>query len=82
MIFVSDGVGRALPGHPVLPKWGTFDGLYDAIEVVRARERAAGQRVAAPDASNDAPPIQCVQRARAASESRARARSGPPRRGC
>ncbi len=43
MIFVSDGLGQALPATPVLPKWGSFDGLYDAIEVVRAAKPQSGR---------------------------------------
>jgi uncharacterized membrane protein (UPF0127 family)/CheY-like chemotaxis protein len=43
MIFVSDGIGQALPSTPVLPKWGSFDGLYDAIEVVRAAKPPSGR---------------------------------------
>lgn len=36
MVLVSDAVGSELPATPVLPKWGSFEGLYDAIEGVRA----------------------------------------------
>ncbi len=43
LVFVSDGLGHALPSTPVLPKWGSFDGLYDAIEVVRATKPQSGR---------------------------------------
>ena len=36
MVLVSDSVGREHPSTPVVPKWGSFEGLYDAIEIVRA----------------------------------------------
>lgn len=41
MVLVSDAVGSELPATPVLPKWGSFDGLYDAIEIVRAERTRA-----------------------------------------
>jgi len=43
MVLVSDGLGQALPATPVVPKWGSFDGLYDAIEVVRAAKPPSGR---------------------------------------
>jgi uncharacterized membrane protein (UPF0127 family)/CheY-like chemotaxis protein len=36
MILVSDGSIRELPTTQIVPKWGSFDGLHDAIELVRA----------------------------------------------
>jgi uncharacterized membrane protein (UPF0127 family) len=36
MVLVSDDPVRELPATQVVPKWGSFDGLYDAIELVRS----------------------------------------------
>jgi uncharacterized membrane protein (UPF0127 family) len=41
MVLVSDDLTRAMPAPPVLPKWGSFDGLYDAIEGTRAMRSPA-----------------------------------------
>jgi hypothetical protein len=35
MVLVSDDPIRELPATRVVAKWGSFDGLYDAIELVR-----------------------------------------------
>jgi len=35
MVVVSEGSLRELPSTQVVAKWGSFDGLYDAIELVR-----------------------------------------------
>jgi uncharacterized protein len=40
MVLVSDG--RELPVTQVVPKWGSFDGLHDAIETARAGRRSSG----------------------------------------
>jgi uncharacterized protein len=40
MVLVSDS--RELPVTQVVPKWGSFDGLHDAIETARAGRRSSG----------------------------------------
>jgi uncharacterized protein len=46
LVVVADERERGLSTLPVLPKWGSFDGLYDAIEQARPvwpREVASGR---------------------------------------
>jgi uncharacterized membrane protein (UPF0127 family)/CheY-like chemotaxis protein len=42
IVLVSDGSVRELPATQVVPKWGSFDGLYDAIESVRGAGSSSG----------------------------------------
>jgi uncharacterized protein len=47
LVLVGDEVELGLSTLPVLPKWGSFDGLYDAVEHAcpdSARELANGRR--------------------------------------
>jgi uncharacterized protein len=41
MVLVSDESVRELPTSQIVPKWGAFDGLYDAIELVRAGRQSS-----------------------------------------
>jgi uncharacterized membrane protein (UPF0127 family) len=42
MVLVSDTSARKLPVTQVVEKWGSFDGLHDAIETARVGRRASG----------------------------------------
>jgi uncharacterized membrane protein (UPF0127 family)/CheY-like chemotaxis protein len=40
-VLVSDGLAQTAPATAVVQKWGSFDAIYDAIEVVRAARQPA-----------------------------------------
>jgi uncharacterized protein len=43
-VLVSDGAAHDLPAAPVVPKWGSFEALYDAIEIVRSHRAQTTDR--------------------------------------